>query len=151
MRELRKDDELVQNALTCFQSWLCGVGLTSPGVCADEDILAQELARLEGLKARVTAALATVACSERIRAVLAEGLPEGRLHAALEAPPELLCAQDLRRIEAALDVYLDEHAGAGLMFGLSGDRIVACAAASDAPASGALDAVVIARAADGSC
>ena len=147
MGELRKDDELVHDALTCFQSWLCGVGLTSPGACAEENVLAQELARLEGLKARVTAALATVACSERIRAALAEGLPGGRLHVALEAQPEFLCAQDLRRIEAALDVYLDEHAGVDLMFGLSPDRIVACASAVDAPASGAPDAVVIARSA----
>lgn len=77
MSNFRNDEELVRDALECFQSWLCGNGLTSPGVFASDEVLAAELARLEALKMRVEAAIELVRRSDLICAALIEGQPEG--------------------------------------------------------------------------
>jgi hypothetical protein len=145
---LPNDQELVRDALACFQSWLCGDGLTSPGVFASEEVLAAELARLEALKTRVEAAIELVRRSDLICAALIAGQPEGKVAQALQAlqaplqPP--LDDQDLKRIRAALEVYLDERGSLDLMIGVSSDRIVLSAAGEGTPAT----QIVLPRASD---
>ena len=124
MTERRKDHLLLHDALEFFQSWLCGDGLTSPGVFAENEVLVEELRRLEELKRRTDDALALIARSERIRAALARGLPEDEITTRSAVGSPLLGERDIRRIQSALEVYLEEHNSLDLLIGASGRRVV---------------------------
>ena len=64
---------------------------------------------------------------------------------ALQAPLQPpLDDQDLKRIRAALEVYLDERGSLDLMIGVSSDRIVLSAAGEGTPAT----QIVLPRASD---
>ena len=124
MTDKRKDHQLLHDALEFFQSWLCGDGLTSPGVFAENEVLVEELLRLEELKRRTNDALALIARSERIRAALARGLPEDEITTRSAAGSSLLGERDIRRIQSALEAYLEEHNSLDLLIGASGRRVV---------------------------
>ena len=61
---------------------------------------------------------------ERIRAALARGLPEDEIATRSAAGSSLLGERDIRRIQSALEVYLEEHNSLDLLIGASGRRVV---------------------------
>ena len=123
MTENRLDQTLMNDALTVFQAWLCGEGVTSPGVFADNDVLAEELRRLEVLKRRTEDALALFERSDRIREALRHSLPEDTdIGPAQEVAP--LSACDIRRIKSALEVCAEEYSSLNFLIGASPCRVV---------------------------
>lgn len=123
MSKMREDQELLHDSLAYYQSWLCGGGLTSPGVFVENEILVAELARLDALKNRTDAALALIQRSEGIRATLARDLPEGTLPGPLDLANGPIGEADLRRIRSALEAYIEEYGSLNLLVGAAYGRV----------------------------
>ncbi len=123
MSDIRKDQELLHDSLAFYQSWLCGSGLTSPGVFVENEILVAELARLEALKNRTDAALALIRRSDEIRVTLARELPEGTLPGPVDLADGPIGEADLRRIRSALEAYIEEYGSLNLMVGAAYGRV----------------------------
>ena len=105
---------LVLDALAFFQDWLCGVGLTSPGMLLEGKALRDELDKIEVVKRKVHLAILSTVKLAPASAPAGWSNPDFRDDLAAELL--LLDKKDRQLMRAAIELYLEEAESLAMFF-----------------------------------
>ncbi len=99
---------MIIDALEFFQAWLCGEGLTSPGLMLDEKSLKVELENIDRVKAKAIVALEFDPDRPSLPRVQPGGSPQPTPIDDLSAKLLLLDDEDRRLMRSAIELFLEE-------------------------------------------